>query len=244
LRRPSIALCRGSDKNEITVSDSIADPPEFRIPDVLAKELARFLQDQIVFGDIAPGMRFIEEDIVRRYNVSRSPVREAFRLLEQDGLLVRDRRRGVRVGMLSVRDLDEIYACRIPLEGMAAETAAQHRTDAHLPALEAAMAGLQDAFAETNVREYFEQNVRLTDQILLASGNATLRRLLGTIGKQALRYRYLAYCRNPNMMQLSVETNREIIDAILHQRGRTARTLTEDLIQQSWQGIRNTFADE
>ena len=117
------------------MSDSIADPPEFRIPDVLAKELARFLQDQIVFGDIAPGMRFIEEDIVRRYNVSRSPVREAFRLLEQDGLLVRDRRRGVRVGMLSVRDLDEIYACRTPLEGMAAETAAQHRTDAHLPAL-------------------------------------------------------------------------------------------------------------
>ncbi len=55
-------------------------------------------------------MRFIEEDIVRRYNVSRSPVREAFRLLEQDGLLVRDRRRGVRVGVLSVRDLDEIYA--------------------------------------------------------------------------------------------------------------------------------------
>ena len=225
------------------MSDSIADPPEFQIPDVLAKELARFLQDQIVYGEIAPGTRLIEEDIVRRYNVSRSPVREAFRFLEQDGLLVRDRRRGVRVGVLSVTDLDEIYACRIPLEGLAAEAAAQHRTDAHLPALEAAMAGLQDAFAEANMREYFEQNVRLTDQILLASGNATLRRLLGTIGKQAMRYRYLAYSRTSNMMQLSVETNREIIDAIRHQRGRTARMLTEDLIQQSWQGIRATFAE-
>ena len=225
------------------MSDSIADPTTFRIPDVLAKELARFLQDQIVFGDIAPGTRFIEEDIVRRYNVSRSPVREAFRLLEQDGLLVRDRRRGVRVGTLSVADLDEIYACRIPLEGMAADAAAQRRADAHLPALEAAMAGLQEAFDEANVREYFEQNVRLTDQILLASGNVTLRRLLGTIGKQALRYRYLAYSRNPDMMQLSVETNREIIEAILLGRGRTARMLTEDLIQQSWRGIRATFAD-
>ena len=225
------------------MSDSVADPPAFQIPDVLAKELARFLQDQIVYGDIAPGTRLIEEDVVRRYSVSRSPVREAFRFLEQDGLLVRDRRRGVRVGVLSVADLDEIYACRIPLEGLAAEAAARHRTQAHLPALEAAMAGLQSAFGEADLREYFQQNVRLTDQILLASGNATLRRLLGTIGKQALRYRYLAYSRNPDMMQLSVETNREIIDAILHQRGRTARTLTEDLIQRSWQGIRTTFAD-
>ena len=225
------------------MSDSLADPPAFQIPDVLAKELARFLQDQIVYGDIAPGTRLIEEDVVRRYSVSRSPVREAFRFLEQDGLLVRDRRRGVRVGVLSVADLDEIYACRIPLEGLAAEAAAQHRTQAHLPALEAAMAGLQAAFGEANLREYFQQNVRLTDQILLASGNATLRRLLGTIGKQALRYRYLAYSRNPTMMQLSVETNRGIIDAILHQRGRMARMLTEDLIQQSWQVIRATFAD-
>ncbi len=225
------------------MSESIVDPPTFQIPDVLARELARFLHDQIVYGDIAPGSRLIEEDIVRRYNVSRSPVREAFRFLEQDGLLVRDRRRGVRVGALSVTDLDEIYACRIPLEGLAAEEAAKHRTDAHLPALEAAMTQLQEAFAEGNVRAYFEQNVRLSDQILLASGNATLRRLIGTIGKQALRYRYLAYSRTSALMQLSVETNREIIDAIAHQHGRTARMLTEDLIQQSWRGIRATFAD-
>ena len=225
------------------MSDSLAEPPAFQIPDVLAKELARFLQDKIVYGELAPGMRLIEEDIVRRYNVSRSPVREAFRILEQDGLLVRDPRRGVRVGLLSVTDLDEIYACRLSLEGLAAEEAAKHRTDAHLPALEAAMDGLQAAFQASSVSEYFEQNVRLTDRILLASGNATLRRLIGIIGKQALRYRFLAYSRAPKMMQLSVETNREIIDAIVHQRGRTARMLTEDLIQQSWKGIRATFDD-
>ena len=217
--------------------------PTFQIPDVLAKELARFLQDKIVYGELAPGTRLIEEDIVRRYNVSRSPVREAFRILEQDGLLVRDRRRGVRVGLLSVTDLDEIYACRLPLEGLAAEEAAKHRKDAHLPGLEAAMDGLQKAYRASNVAEYFEHNVRLTDHILLASGNATLSRLIGMIGKQALRYRFLAYSRTSAMMQLSVETNREIIDAIVHQRGRTARTLTEDLIQQSWKGIRATFTD-
>ncbi len=219
----------------------IAEAPGFQIPEVLAKELARFLEDQIVFGEIAPGTRLVEEDVVRRYTVSRSPVREAFRILEQDGLLVRDRRRGVRVGLLTEGDLDEIYTCRIPLEGLAAAAAANHRTDAHVLALQAALSGLSEAHGAADVRRYFGQNVRLSNQIHVASGNATLRRLLGSIGKQALRYRFLAYSRTPDLMQLSIEGNREIIEAILHKRGRIARALTEDLIQQSWRSIRSTF---
>lgn len=223
------------------MNDATDDKPRFQVPEVLAKELARFLQDQIVFGEIAPGTRLVEEEIVRGYDVSRSPVREAFRILEQDGLIVRDQRRGVRVGTLTVADLDEIYICRIALEGLAAEAAAKHRTAAHIPALEAALAALSDAYSATDLRRYFERNVHLSDQIHVASGNATLRRLLGSVGKQALRYRFLAYSRAPTLMQLSIETNREIVDSILHQRDRTARMLTEDLIQQSWQRIRVTF---
>ena len=149
--------------------------PTFQIPDVLAKELARFLQDKIVYGELAPGTRLIEEDIVRRYNVSRSPVREAFRILEQDGLLVRDRRRGVRVGLLSVTDLDEIYACRLPLEGLAAEEAAKHRDGGPPVRPRGGDGWAADGVSRRERREYFQQNVRLTDRILLASGNATLQ---------------------------------------------------------------------
>ena len=80
----------------------------FRVPAVIATELARHLEDQIVYGDLAPGARLIEEDLVRKHDVSRSPVRESFRLLEQDGLVTRESRRGVHVSPISRADLDEV----------------------------------------------------------------------------------------------------------------------------------------
>jgi DNA-binding GntR family transcriptional regulator len=216
----------------------------FRVPAVIATELARHLEEQIVYGDLAPGERLIEEDLVRKHDVSRSPVRESFRLLEQDGLVTRESRRGVRVSPISLADLDEVYTCRLALEALAAETAAQHRSDADIAALKRALADLEAAFRTQDPREYFRCNVMLTDQIHLASGNSTLSRLLRSIGKQSLRYRYLAYRHAPEMLPISVEGNREIVDAIIAQRAKHARTLTEDLIQISWNKMKAVFADK
>lgn len=210
----------------------------FQVPDLLAKEVARFLENEIIFGNLAPDERLVEEDLVKKYGVSRSPVREALRILEQDGLTIRESRRGARVAPVSLGDLDEVYSCRLVLEGLAAEGAAVNRKPADIEAIYRSLKLLENAYRKKNIREYFERNVELTKQIHLSSGNATLRRLLGNIDKQALRYRYLAYSRRPEIMQYSIEGNREIVEAIERQRGRNARLLTEDLIQKSWQVIR------
>ncbi|MEJ0072012.1 MAG: GntR family transcriptional regulator [Pseudomonadota bacterium] len=209
---------------------------------MIAKELSRFLEEQIIFGELAPSARLIEEEIVRRHGVSRSPVREALRMLEQDGLAVRESRRGVRVSPIDLKDLDEVYTCRLVLEGLAAEGAADNRTDGDIGLLRASLNSLQAAYDQRDLREYFRQNVVLTDQIHVVSGNATLGRLLGNIGKQALRYRYIAYSRSPEMMKVSVEGNHEIVDAIARRRARNARTLMEDLIQRSWEVVRTHVA--
>jgi DNA-binding GntR family transcriptional regulator len=140
------------------------------------------------------------------------------------------------------KDLDEVYSCRLALEGLAAETAAAQRSATDIAGLRQVLDQLNAAFAARDIREYFRQNVALTDQIHVASGNSTLRRLLAQIGKQALRYRYFAYSRSPEMMQVSIEGNHEIVDAIARQRARHARTLTEDLIQRSWAVIRSNLA--
>ncbi len=210
----------------------------FRVPEVIASELRRFLEEQIVFGELPPHTRLVEEELVRRHGVSRSPVREALRLLEQDGLAVRESRRGVRVSPVDLKDLDEIYTCRRVLEGLAAEGAAAHRTEADVATLRDALTAMQAAYDRRDLRAYFQQNVALTTQINVVSRNATLTRLLGSIGKQALRYRYIAYSRSPEMLTASIEGNHEIIDAIAQRRARIARTLMEGLIQRSWEAVR------
>jgi DNA-binding GntR family transcriptional regulator len=211
----------------------IEEPTTFRTHDVIAKDLVRALEKEIIFCELAPGARLTQEDIVGRFNVSHSPVREALRSLKQDGLIVMASRRGARVSPLMVEDLDEIYKCRIPLEALAAEIAATDRTNEACKAMSASLQGLRMALQLKNPRTFFEANVVLTNAINASTHNRTLIRLLANIGKQAFRYR-----RSPDLMERSVDYNTEIVEAIISQKPRHARSLTEDVLESSWKTVR------
>lgn len=211
---------------------------QFRVPETIAKDLSHVLGRQIIFGELAPDTRLTEEDLVEKFSVSRSPVREALRVLQQDGLIAMASRRGARVSQISVQDLDEVFMCRIPLEALAAELAATHRTESDIDQMQAAIERLRDVLPRKDPQGFFEANVELTDTIHQSAHQGTLARLLATIGKQALRYRYLAYLRAPDLMDRSLDFNIEITDAIARKRPRHAKSLTEDVLENSWKNIR------
>lgn len=206
----------------------------FRLPDLLAKELARALEEEILYGQLPPETRLVEEEVAQRFGISRSPVREALRLLEQDGLVVREARRGIWVAPIGREDLDAVYSCRVALEGLAAEQAAKARMPEHVEALHAAFAAMEKA---PDIRAYFQANVAFTDAVHAAADNPTLRRLLNSIGKQALRYRFLAYSRAPALIKRSLAGNRDLLGAIGEGRPARARDITETLIRGSWEAV-------
>jgi DNA-binding GntR family transcriptional regulator len=209
------------------------------IPELLSERL----RTAIIFGDMPPSSRVVEDDIAASYQVSRSPVREALRRLAGDGLVLHHERRGATVAPISRRDLDEVYLCRIPLEGLVAGQAAAGRTPAQLEQLVQCLADLEAKAAGTDIRAYFHANVAFTGVVHEASGNQTARRLLDGIGKQALRYRYLAYRDFPHLIALSAEGSRAIVGAIRQQDQQAARRLTEQLIERSWLTIRDCIVD-
>lgn len=206
---------------------------------LVPRRVAELLGSDIIFGRIAPESRVIEEDVAERFGVSRSPVRESIRLLERDGLVTRSERRGARVSSLNQRDLDEVYSCRLALEGIAAAEAAQRHTPDDLKDLQAGLLRLRKAFGKSDITAYFEANVAFTDAIHEAAANATLKRLLGTLGKQALRYRFLAYRNFPHLMPKSLEGNREVVEAIRLRNRDEARAQTERMIERSWEAVRS-----
>ena len=206
---------------------------------LVPKRIADALGRDIVFGRLAPESRIVEEELAARFGVSRSPVREAIRLLERDGLAVRAERKGARVSALGRKDLDEVYGCRIALEGIAAAEAAAHHEKAHLKRLQSEVARLRKAFQRTDVVAYFEANVAFTEIIHEASGNRTVARLLGTLDRQSLRYRYLAYRNFPHLMSSSLEGNQDLVAAITARDAEEARRQTETLIRRSWETIRS-----
>ena len=211
---------------------------------VMPQMLAEALESAIVFGEMSPGARIIEEEIAARYEISRSPVREALRRLEADGLVVRADHRGARVTPVSRTDLDEVYLCRIELEGLAAEEAAKHWQPPAAAAFADQLATMRAAFGANDIKAYFVANVGFTDAVHRASGNVTLERLLMSIGKQALRYRYLAFRSAPALMDMSIDGNREIVDLILAREGAKARRITVKLIERSWRTIREFVPNE
>jgi len=210
---------------------------EISRPERLPRELARDLETGIIYHELEPGSRLIEEEIATRYDVSRSPVREAFRELEHHGLIIREVKGGVRVPSLSAADLDEIFGCRVALESLAAGEAAVSRSEDQLDELRRTYRLMEQAHDSGDVRGYFRLNVALTRAIHAATCNQTLIRLLSMIDKQAQRYRYIAYIRSPELMDLSLEGNRDIVEAIGAGKRQQARQITARLIRGSWRSI-------
>ena len=106
-------------------------------PQTHADRLFEAIERAIVTGELAPGSRLGEEALAARFGVSRGPLREAFRRLEERGLVIRLPHAGVRVVALTRADLLEIYEIRANLEGLACRLAAQRRTTEEIDTLEA-----------------------------------------------------------------------------------------------------------
>ena len=209
-----------------------------RLSRVIPEELAEILQAEIIHGRMAPQARLTEEEIALRYGVSRSPVREALRHLEADGLVVRAARRGIWVAPLSVRDLDEIYSCRISLEALAAEQAARSTNTPLKQQLLQLLPAMRSAAEKGDVEEFFARDVDGSALIYQLADNATLNRLLRGLNKQALRYRYFAYSRQASTMSLSMKGTDDILNAIATAQAEKAHALTEELIRSLWREMR------
>lgn len=205
----------------------------------IPESLAQQLEEEIIVGRLKSEERLTEEMVAERYGVSRSPVREALRLLERDGLVIREARKGIWVAQMSQKDFDEIYTCRIPLEGLVARQAAESANDRLKMELRAVQRELEETQASGDVRRFFTADVRGSFMIYDLADNRTLGRLLQGLEKQALRYRFHAYEQNPDMIKLSLDDTTRIFDAILACDGATAQSVTENLIREIWQNMRD-----
>jgi DNA-binding GntR family transcriptional regulator len=236
-----------SSMNDHAASDSPALsagrlPSRQRLPaiaarDVLGGDIAARLAQDIITLRLAPASRLIEEDVSHRFGVSRSPVREAVRILEADGLIERTPRRGSIVAPMSRANLDAVYACRLPLEVLASAGTARGATPAVVKRLRDAYGAMCRAHEKRDPSAAFLANRRLTDTLHEACGNDVLRRLLSGVDKLALRYRYFSYGHAPAFLDTTVSANGALLDAIAAGNEATAATVTEQLIRESWRSL-------
>lgn len=152
----------------------------------MSSEVYERLRTGIVSGEYDAGEPLVEQVIAARYGTSRTPVREALRRLEQDGLVERGDR-GMRVRMRSPEEILEIYEARIALEATAAAAAAERRTDLDLVRIRRAAARMAEV-ATDNGQEMAVANRAVHEAIWAAGHNGTIVDLLTRLNNHLTRY--------------------------------------------------------
>lgn len=150
----------------------------------LVGQVARILTQAIIQGQLPPGTKVVEAGVARELGISRAPVREAARLLEQQGLLVSNPRRGFFVRKLEPRDIDEIYDLRICVESHAAVLAAKNMTPAARDALRRQIDVMYESADLADPARQVEEDYKFHRMICEIAGSARLLRLFDDLASE------------------------------------------------------------
>lgn len=201
------------------------------------REAYELIRQAIVEGRYAPGQRLVEQRIADDLNLSsRTPAREALRMLESDGLVRTEPNRGAIVRSMSVDEIDDFYELRARLEGYAAELAAERATPDHLAALDAAIDDFEaavDAASGTldGIRRVNEANRTFHDTIIEAARHERLSQLRIRTVDLPLVFEAFRRFRQPEL-ERSNTFHRLIRDAIVaREPARAGRLMAEHILQ-------------
>jgi DNA-binding GntR family transcriptional regulator len=190
----------------------------------LPEAVAERLRTLIIEGELAPGARLNERELSERLGVSRTPLREAFRMLAADGLLVQLPNRGAQVVALSPNDVRHAFEVMASLEGLSGELAAQRVTDADIEMLRAMQREMEAAHARRDLPVYYRVNREIHDRINAIAGNPILTHTFRTLNTRlhALRFRSNLV---PAKWDQAVAEHRDMIDALAARDGATLRDI-------------------
>jgi len=179
------------------------------LPDLVQQELERL----ILAGELPAGTQLTEVALATRLGVSRGPVREAFRALEEIGLVRIEKNKGVFVRRISVEEADQIYEVRAILDEWIGRRLAQIATPEQIRALRAHVERMDKAAARHDVDGYYHLNLEFHDHLVAACGNpkllATYRRLV----KELSLFRHQTLARS-GTMSVSTREHRDIVERI------------------------------
>jgi len=153
------------------------------VPNSLHDGVAQQLRERIFAGDLAPGSFLDEPVLAEQLGISRTPLREALKVLTAEGLLRHEPRRGCFVNEVSDQDLDDIFPVLALLEGRCAFEAAQRASDADLGALEALHDRLNRHARAHRINDYYAANYAIHEAIITLAGNRWLTQVIGDLRK-------------------------------------------------------------
>lgn len=197
------------------------------------------LRQAILTGEFLPGERLMEVSLANRLGVSRTPVREAIRKLELEGLVVMVPRRGAQVASITISDLKDVLEVRCELEEFAAKLACERITELEKTTLKEATEAFENAIKKKDLKLIAEMDVKFHDVIFDATKNRRLLQMVNNLREQMYRYR-IEYIKDFDYHETLVNEHRKIMESIISGDIDTAKaTMREHIYNQELIVIKN-----
>lgn len=171
------------------------------------------LRQAILRGELKPGERLMEIHLAQKLGVSRTPVREAIRKLELEGLVLMIPRKGAIVAEITVQDLEDVLEVRMALEELAVKIACKRITQEQLEEIKRRSAEFCKTLYGDDVAACAQADMAFHDAIYEATGNRRLVQILNNLREQMYRYR-MEYLKDRNMYQVLIAEHEAICEAL------------------------------
>ena len=171
------------------------------------------LRQAILRGELKPGTRLMEIQLANKLGVSRTPIREAIRKLELEGLVLMTPRKGAEVAEITEKNMLDVLEVRKALDELATRLACVRITPVQLEDLKEAEVAFEAALENGDITKIAEADVFFHDIIFAASDNKRLVNLLSNLREQMYRYR-IEYLKNPKYYSKLVHEHKQLIEAI------------------------------
>lgn len=203
---------------------------------LLNEKVFLFLKDAIVKGDLKPGEKLAEEEIAKKLNISRTPVREALRKLDSLGFVKLYPNQGIFVSQITIEDLKEIIQIRAILEGFATRLVANLINDQEIKKLEKIVKKMSNCFSEINknntVNKYCNYDLEFHNLILEIANNGRLKNILNNLRDVTISFRTLSF-KTPGNIEYSLGYHIKIVEALKNKNARKAELLAQEHVLTS-----------
>lgn len=206
-------------------------------------QVADYLKAMIISGELKAGERINESTMSTTLAVSRTPLREAIKILQAEGLVEIKPNRGAWIKEQSIQDVSDTIALIVGLERMSAEAACEKTSDSDISELEAMQTQMVQAFNEKDLMNYFKLNQKIHQKIIDCAGNRVLSRVYRMESLKVQRFRYVGN-EIPNRWAEAIEEHEQILTALKNREVGLLRELFKSHHLRGWRSAREVLTNK
>jgi DNA-binding GntR family transcriptional regulator len=207
----------------------------------LTDQIYEYLSTSIIEGNINQGEKLLENDLCQQFGISRSPLRECFRILESEGLIIIHPRKGAFVRELSKKDIEDVFPVRASLESLAARLAVPNIGEKEIGIFNDLIGKMKEALRNKDIRSFLYFNFNFHSVFIKASNNQVLEKTLRSLGRGLWQRIAFLYYQSPSGLDFSNNMHKEIVKAFQKKDAPSVQKLVEGHIEHARNQLLSSF---